>query len=47
MPAPCEKQAILDPFSLMAKVTAVTTVFSYARLPRFLRTAPKGKSAFP
>ena len=34
--APCEKLAILDRFPSMAKVTAVTTVFPYTGLLRFL-----------
>ena len=36
VPALCENQAILDPFSMMAKVTGVTTVFPDTGLPRFL-----------
>ena len=33
VPALCEKSAVLDPFSPIAKVTAVTTVLPYAGLP--------------
>ena len=36
VPAPCEKYAILHPFSPMAKVTAVHTVFPDTGLLRFL-----------
>ena len=32
----CEKEGILDPFSMMAKVTAVTTAFPDTGLLRFL-----------
>ena len=41
-PAPCEKQAILDLFSPMAKATAVPTVFPYTGLLRFL-LSPKNQ----
>ena len=36
VPALCQKQAILDPLSRMANLTAVTTVSPYAGLLRFL-----------
>ena len=35
VPALCEKEAILDPFSPMATVTAITTVFPDTGLLRF------------
>ena len=40
MPALCEKEAILDPFSLMAMVTAVTAVLPDTALLKFF-VSPK------
>ena len=36
VPALCERWAIFDPFCPMAEVTAVTPVFPYTRILRFL-----------
>ena len=43
VPALCEKEAVLDAFSPMATVTAVTTVFPYAGRLKFL-LGPKKQS---
>ena len=40
----CQKEATLDPFPPMAKVTAATTVFPYAGLRRFLLSPKKPMS---
>ena len=46
MPALCKKLAMLDPFSLVAKVTAMTTVFPYTGLLRFLLSPKPHKQSY-